>query len=167
MKIRRMTATDDRMAASRVFEESWKHAYRGIVPQAYLDSIPVGRWADKLDGIGWTTLVCVDEGRIVGTTCLCKSRLEKYADWGEIGAIYLLPEFMGKGYGKALIESAITELQSLGFQKIFLWVLEENSRARRFYEKMGFSLAGESMDLEIGGEVLREVRYIFEMEIIG
>jgi GNAT superfamily N-acetyltransferase len=161
-----MKPADDRMAVSRVFEESWKFAYRGIVPQAYLDSIPEGRWVNILDEPGWTTLICVDEGRIVGTTFFCRSRLESYADWGEIGAIYLLPEYMGKGYGKALIESAIAELNLLGFDKIYLWVLEENKRGRRFYEKMGFSFSGESMDIEIGGKVLREVRYVFETEIV-
>lgn len=75
-------------------------------------------------------------------------------------SLYLLPEYMGKGYGKRLLETAVKELGKLGYAEVFLWVLEENKRARRFYERFGFSPAGGFMDTEIGGRTLREVRYI-------
>ena len=39
MEIRLLRDSDDRVAVSRIYEESWKFAYKGIVPQAYLDSI--------------------------------------------------------------------------------------------------------------------------------
>ena len=42
MEIRHVKRTDDRYAISRIYEESRKFAYKGIVPQSYLDSIPVG-----------------------------------------------------------------------------------------------------------------------------
>lgn len=42
MEIRQIRQEDDRMAISHIYEESWKFAYRNIVPQSYLDSIPVG-----------------------------------------------------------------------------------------------------------------------------
>ena len=35
------------------------------------------------------------------------------------------------------------EIKSRGYDKISLWVLEENNRARSFYEKMGFVTDGE------------------------
>ncbi len=54
------------------------------------------------------------------------------------------------------------ELHKLGFQDIFLWVLEENSRARKFYEKCGFTSAGRSMEYEIGGKMLREMQYCYK-----
>lgn len=47
MEIRHIQKDDDRSAISRIYEESWKFAYRGIVPQEYLDSIPEGRWASS------------------------------------------------------------------------------------------------------------------------
>lgn len=159
MEIRRMAAADDRMAISKVFEESWKYAYRGIVPQSYLDSIPVGRWAGKMDDPERHTLVCVEDRRIVGIVSFCRSRLEAFADWGEISAIYVLPEYMGKGCGKALMEAALSELKGMGYHKVYLWVLEDNARGRRVYEKTGFSFAGESMEEPIGGKPLRLARY--------
>lgn len=44
-------------------------------------------------------------------------------------------------------------------QKILLWVLEDNGRARRFYEKHGFVCSEECKDEKIGGKKLREVMY--------
>ena len=49
MEIREILPSDDRRELSRIYEESWKSAYRGIIPQAYLDSIPEGRWAGALE----------------------------------------------------------------------------------------------------------------------
>ena len=57
MEIRPLRETDSRLEVSRIYEESWKVACRGIVPQAYLDGIPAGRWAEALDRAGWDTLV--------------------------------------------------------------------------------------------------------------
>ncbi len=162
MEIRAMTAADDRMSISRVYERSWKFAYRGIIPQDYLDSIPEGRWAPNLDREGWSTLVCVDGGEIVGTSSFCASRFDEFPGWGEIGSLYLLPEQIGKGRGRALMDAALAAQKAQGYKKVFLWVLEENARARKFYERYGFSAAGDVLDSYIGGKALREVRYVFE-----
>lgn len=161
MEIRYITPSDDRTAISEVYEESWKYAYKGIIPKDYLDSIPKGRWALNLDNPDMKTLVCVENGRIVGTSSFCKSRFEQFNGWGEVVSIYLLPDYMGKGYGKLLMESVITELERQGYGDVFLWVLEENIRARRFYEQFGFSLTEDYLDDNIGGKDLREVRYVY------
>ncbi len=95
MDIRYISAQDGRMAISKVYEESWKFAYKDIIPQAYLDSIPEGRWASNLDRQGWNTLLCVDNGRIVGNSSFCQSRIEQFRGWGEVVSIYLLPSYIG------------------------------------------------------------------------
>jgi len=162
MEIRYIAPTDDRMAVSKIYEESWKYAYRGIIPQYYLDSIPEGRWAPGLEQQGWNTLVCVDHGKMVGTSSFCESRFERFPGWGEVISIYLLPEYMGKGYGRLLLESVASELKKLGYQDLFLWVLERNHRARHFYERFGFSPTGDFLIQTIGGKDLREVRYMYQ-----
>ncbi len=163
MEIRRIRPDDSRMDISRIYEESWKSAYKGIVPQAYLDSIPNGHWAPHLDQPGWHTLICVDEGRAIGTTSFCESRFQQFPSWGEIISLYLLPEYAGQGYGKALLEAALCELKQLGFRDIFLWVLEENHHARLFYEKMGFNVSDAFLEDQIGGKPLREVQYTYRL----
>ncbi len=161
MEIRYITPTDDRMAISEIYEESWKYAYKGIIPQDFLNSIPKGRWLSNLDNPTWKTLICVDDGRIMGTSSFCRSRFEQFHDWGEIISIYLLPDYMGKGFGKTLMKFAISELKMQGYENIFLWVLEENIRARRFYEKIGFLPTDVFLDDNIGGKDLREIRYVY------
>ena len=52
-------------------------------------------------------------------------------------------------------------IKSLGYDKMLLWVLENNLRARRFYEKNGFICSDEYIDDNIGGKVLREVMYTY------
>lgn len=163
MEIRYITSADDRMAISKIYEESWKCAYKGIIPQQYLDSIPAGRWAAKADNPTQKTLLCIDDGKMVGTSSFCKSRFEQFCDWGEVVSIYFLPEYMGKGYGKILMESVVAELKRQGYENIFLWVLEENIRARHFYEQFGFTLTDDFMEDQIGGKDLREVRYIYSV----
>ncbi|MGN0413467.1 MAG: GNAT family N-acetyltransferase [Lachnospiraceae bacterium] len=163
MEIRYITSTDDRMIISKIYEESWKYAYKGIIPQHYLDSIPEGRWVSNIDNPLWKTLVCIDNGKIVGTSSFCKSRFVQFRDCGEIISIYLLPEYMGKGYGKVLMESIISELKKQGYKNLFLWVLEDNIRARHFYEQFGFLQADDFLEDNIGGKDLREVRYIYSV----
>ena len=52
MEIRPLRETESRLEVRRIYEESWKSAHRGIVPQAYLDGIPAGRWTEALDRPG-------------------------------------------------------------------------------------------------------------------
>lgn len=159
MEIRYINKEDNLLEISNIYESSWKFAYKGIIPQDYLDSIPKGRWANRREGMN--NLVLIENGIIIGTASFCKSRWEKYNDYGEIVSIYFLPDYMGKGYGNHLIKKCIEELKSLGFKKLLLWVLEDNLRARKFYEKNGFVCSGEYLSDNIGGKDLREVMYTY------
>ena len=161
MEIRYITPSDDRLAISKIYEESWKHAYKGIIPQEYLNSIPEGRWSKSFDIPGWKTLVCIVDGKYIGTSSFCKSRFEQFPDCGEIISIYFLPEYMGKGYGKKLLETSILELNKLGFDELFLWVLDDNITAKNFYEHLGFVQTEDYLDDTIGGKELRAVRFIY------
>ncbi len=163
MEVRYIDKTDDRSEVSRIYEESWRSAYKGIIPQSYLDSIPSGRWAAHADREGMHTLVAAEDNKLIGTASFCKSRFEKFADHGEIVSIYFLPEYIGKGHGKVLFEAVMNELRKLGFKDVFLWVLEGNARARAFYEKAGFSYSGEFLDDNIGGKDIRELQYCYKI----
>ena len=161
--IRFIDEKDDRNQISSVYEQSWKTSYRGIVPDDYLDSIPAGRWASKVDNPSWHTLVCLEDGQIIGTSSFCESRFDVFEGYGEIISIYLLPEYVGKGCGRQLMERALSELRKQGYTKAFLWVLEENNRARAFYEKMGFTISDKSIESNIGGKDLKEVSYTIDL----
>ncbi len=164
MKIRRLNDRDDRMALSRIYEKSWRFAYQGIIPQDYLDGIPAGRWAHAFDRPGTNTLVCEENRLLIGAVCLCRSRFNRWPEAGEIISIYFLPEWIGFGYGRQLMRSALDELKKQGFRTVFLWTLEDNVRARRFYERIGFICTGDIIEDCIGGKNLREIRYEITLE---
>jgi len=161
MEIRYINQGDNLLEISNIYENSWKFAYKGIIPQDYLDSIPKGRWANSINKTGMNNLVLIENGIILGTASFCKSRWEHHNDYGEIVSIYFLPEYMGKGYGGHLLKRCMEELKTFGFNKLLLWVLEDNMRARRFYEKNGFVCSDEYMNDNIGGKELREVMYTY------
>jgi ribosomal protein S18 acetylase RimI-like enzyme len=160
MEIRYLNENDDLFEISSIYENSWKYTYRGMIPQEYLDSIPSGRWAERIQKNGMKNLVMTENGKIIATAGFCRSRWEKYTDYGEIVSIYFLPEYIGKGCGRCLLEACMRELSMLGFNHVLLWVLDENRRARRFYEKNGFIPTDEYLDNIIGGKTIREIMYI-------
>lgn len=159
MEIRYINQNDNLLEISNIYESSWKYAYKDIIPQEYLDSIPNGQWANSIGKAGMNNLILIENGRIIGTASFCKSRWEKYSDYGEIVSIYFLPDYIGKGYGRLLLNKCIYELKQCGFSKVLLWVLEDNHRARKFYEKNGFICSEVFMNDNIGGRNVREVLY--------
>ena len=60
----------------------------------------------------------------------------------ELSKCYVLSDFHGAGVARALIEDGIARSRAHGFAAMWLGVNQENVRANRFYEKMGFRLAG-------------------------
>lgn len=163
MEIRLLNERDDRAEISRIYEESWKFAYKGMIPQEYLDSIPEGNWVKAVDRPDWNTLLMLEGEQIIGTSSYCRSRFDDWKDYGEIISIYFLPEYMGKGHGSALLQEAVDKLTEMGCRDILLWVLAENERARRFYEKSGFSASGAYLDDNIGGKPVREIQYVYHV----
>lgn len=160
MEIRYINSNDDLLEISGIYEKSWKFAYKGIIPQDYLDGIPTGHWAKSLNNNGMNNLLLIENSQIIGTACFGKSRWKKYSDYGEIVSIYFLPDYISKGYGKILLNKCVDELNKLGFHKILLWVLEDNHKARKFYEKNEFICSEEYLNDSIGGKELREVMYV-------
>lgn len=163
VEIRQLLPEDDRLAVSRIYAESWRHAYKGIVPQSFLDGLSEDNCGKNIDMEGRYNLVAVADGKLVGTSSYCRSRFPEYAEYGEIISIYFLPEYMGKGYGKKLLAAAVERLAEMGHRDVFLWVLEENHGARAFYERCGFFPSGERMTSEIGGKTLAELQYCYNL----
>jgi ribosomal protein S18 acetylase RimI-like enzyme len=164
MVIRR-ALTEDSHGIALVHVSSWQHAYRGIVPQTYLDQLSVAdrekRWVEILDRGGSETLVADAEGDVVGFISYGKSRRERAErEEGEIYSIYVSSSHWSTGVGRSLWEAALARLRELGFVRAIVWVLAANEKAIQFYERVGFTLCeGSETTVEIGGKELPEVRY--------
>jgi GNAT superfamily N-acetyltransferase len=61
---------------------------------------------------------------------------------GGLDGLYVVPEHWGTGVADRLHDAALDHCRSLGDGECRLWVLEENGRARRFYERRGWRLDG-------------------------
>ena len=162
MEIRLMAEQDDRTAVGGVYAASWKEAYRGILPQSSLDALRAERWSGCLDLPGRHNFLLLDGGQIVGVSAVSAARAQDMAGWGEVISLYLLPAYQGRGYGKALLTAALQHLGNLGFRQAYLWVLEENRRARRFYEAFGFRESGVVQEECVEHVRLQELRYVWE-----
>lgn len=163
MEIRTMQY-EDIDHVSRIYALSWKTAYRGIIPQAYLDGLADNRWSLILAESPFTSLVMLEDGEYIGTSSFAGARDGEMAGWGEIISIYLLPAYWGRGYGKILLDAAVSSLKQRGYTDIYLWVLAQNRQARGFYERNGFQFNGDTKTIEIGGKALWEMRYVRRIE---
>jgi len=105
-------------------------------------------WRELLESERVRVFVAEADGAVGGFVSAGPSRDRDLEGEGEIYAIYVQPELWGRGIGRALIDAAEQELRELGFAEAGLWVLEDNTRARRFYERRGWRENGESRVVE-------------------
>ena len=81
-------------------------------------------------------------------------------DSAEIYGIYVNPKYWGQGYGKSLIDKAVSEINNLDKHlKIVIWVMIKNNSARQFYEKIGFHLDIVTRISSRHGEEFEECKY--------
>jgi ribosomal protein S18 acetylase RimI-like enzyme len=161
---------DDAAAIASIHVRCWQHAYVGIVPQALLDGLDVGSrqamWERALGGDSperGATLVSEDEhGAVTGFVQVGASQGDD-ADLGVLYAIYLEPDVIGTGVGRALLTEAVERLRAAGFTRACLDVLPANERARRAYEAGGWRAEGDEFLVTHGEHVLPHQRYVLEL----
>jgi GNAT superfamily N-acetyltransferase len=161
---------NDIEAVSAVRVNGWKAAYAGLVPRAYLDRMSVAEDARKRremlarSGAQTANFVAERNGDVVGWASLSASRDDdRRPGDGELRAIYLQPGVIGTGVGKALMERSLAWLGEHEFERVTLWVLEGNTRARAFYEAWGFAPDGSSLLWQVEDVELPELRYCREL----
>lgn len=82
----------------------------------------------------------------------------------ELKQIYLMAEAYGTGIGKALFEDAVAEARAGGAKCLWLSVSDKNIRAQRFYQKLGFSVAGRGPDFHVGTDRLTSQILILDFD---
>lgn len=127
----------------------WDEAYAGLMPQQVIDerkaepmTAKVERWRTRLARPEGTTWVAEDAGALVGFVSAGPGR-DGSGDL-EVMALYIRSSHYDTGLGHRLLATAI------GDRPAYLWVLEGNARAIRFYERQGFALDGQVEDAPEG-----------------
>jgi GNAT superfamily N-acetyltransferase len=160
----RSARPEDAAAVAGVHVRSWQVAYRGLLPDAYLDGLrPEDRMGRYTFGstdpdAPWTT-VAVEAEVIRGFATTGPSRDADVADAGELLALYVEPGAWGSGIGRQLMAQSRAQLGRHGFTEGFLWVLVGNDRAQRFYGIDGWLPDGRRRTQEIWGVSVDEICY--------
>jgi len=167
MMVRRATP-DDASTLASLLAASWQAAYRGIVPDAYMDGVDATRWfqrlKDSLSEGSEEMHVAEIAGATVGLVAFgpCRDPDVHHEMTGEIRRIYVLPDYWRRGIGRTLCRYAEEALRRGGFRTCVLWVLVGNVRGRRFYEALGYATDGATKAVELGAS-LQSVRLYREL----
>jgi ribosomal protein S18 acetylase RimI-like enzyme len=150
---------------SHVFSVTFGHSVSPHELQAYLDeSYSLAATEAELSSPSKDMIVAVDrssqtagsEARIVGFALLTRGSsepcIEHLQNTVELQRIYVHPDCHGKGVGRLLADRLEDMAREQGFEYMWLGVWEENHKAMKVYEKLGYERVGDH-DFVIGGVV--------------
>jgi ribosomal protein S18 acetylase RimI-like enzyme len=159
----------DATAIGMAHVRAWQAAYRGVMPDEYLDALNTedraAMWRDRIARVDLPPLLVAEvEGAVVGFAVSGRERPSPDArDAGELYAMNLDPEHWGKGIGRSLLRHAMEAMRSAGHTQAILWVAPQNVRARSLYESGGWRADGAVAEEELLGVTVTEMRYRTEL----
>ena len=155
--IKKMETEEEIRGKAYVHWKAWQEAYPGLIDQEYLDRLTLEvcektayRWLDNI-------LIDKDGEHVIGFAGYGPCRNDDLKNAGELFALYILKEYYGKGVSDQLMDAVLEELKK--YPVTAVWVLKENKRAIRFYERRGFRKDGTIEALQLGAPVT-EIRMI-------
>ena len=179
MVVIRAGSAADAAQVAAVQREGWFAAYEGIIPGEIIDRVTAPdegvRVRQSFRTRPWQRMIVAvadrEDAGIVGYASFGPQTDVLSAPWphplstdgedgrvAELYALYVRPASWSTGTGHALMDRVLARSVAAGYSSITLWVLRDNRRARRFYERAGFAPDGASNVLTGLGDV-RELRY--------
>jgi GNAT superfamily N-acetyltransferase len=150
----RVAEPADCRGIAEVHVRTWRAAYQHAFAPELLEGLSVDeretQWRQRIEeeAAVWVAQML---GRVVGFASVGPSRTEEGV--GELYAIYVLPEAWGSGAAHELMGAVKAWFASEGYSTAMLWVLADNPRARRFYERQGWSAEGMRIEAMHGVEI--------------
>lgn len=161
-KVRRAIIADTKSLAN-IIVESWKSAYSNIIPEdeiaKFLDKQRRQQQFERFIKDEEIVLIGFYDEIPCGLVFANKDNDEQLKECGSIYSIYLLEEYWGKGLATKLMDVVISILKEDGCKQVSLWVYEVNVRARKFYEKCGFTFDGNKKHSRFSNKPI-ELRYV-------
>ena len=144
VKIRKAIPGDEQVLAY-IQTESWKAAFVDILSPEELERCTNLQKAEQmyhnvLRREGCNMAIELVDGHPHCIAAWGTNRFDLGDTVAELICIHSLQNNWAKGYGSAMMEYVLAQLQQANYKSVILWVFEENSRARKFYEKHGFEL---------------------------
>ena len=165
MQVRVATA-EDAEAIGLVRVAAWRAAYRGFMPDAFLDSLDPGQ---NLEGLKTVLMsaeppfqlqVAEKQGTVVAFTIHGPPRYVACPKTLELWALNVLPECWRQGVGRFLVRQVLNAARDAALTSVELWCIAGNAPALALYESMGFVPTGERRTTSgLTGHPLHEVAY--------
>ncbi|MDE5414269.1 GNAT family N-acetyltransferase [Alkalihalobacterium chitinilyticum] len=151
---------DDTKQVQEVAKKTWNATYEGIIPLEVQDDFLNAAYNDERmkQRLERSFLFVAEfDGRVVGFANFSPVR-----DNGkvELAAIYLYPEYQGKGIGSALLQQGIKDLD--GIKEIYINVEKDNKIGKAFYDAKSFKVVKE-FDEDFDGHILKTVRMVLKV----
>lgn len=175
----RAATREDADAITDVQVAAWRRGYAHVLPQSLLfaddfDAVRRTFWTSWRFAPGHRVAVAVertddddtDDEHVVGFSSYGpeRERARGFTGRGEIWAFYLHPHAWGGGAATELMSYTELRLCAEGFESAVLWVLDDNPRARAFYEKLGWATSGMTAHFHGDGNLrVPEVEYRKEL----
>ncbi len=168
----RLADSADAESVAALHIASWQSAYRRLLPDDFLASLDLSlrtsAWRESMRHSGMHVVL----REVVGSGLVAFCAIAPSRDSGalpstwEIWNLHAAPTAQGKGYGAQLFDAAVEIARTASAEALTLWVVDENSDARRFYERHGMSLDGLRQTHELAPNVsLNEVRYRLALDV--
>jgi ribosomal protein S18 acetylase RimI-like enzyme len=162
----RPATRDDIEPIATLHADSWRRHYRGAFSDRFLDgdvgADRLAAWTDRLTNPrpDHRTIVADHGGRVVGFSHVA---VDDDPTWGAlVDNLHVTHDLKGQGIGTRLMaESAAVVVERAPTSGLYLWVLEQNRAAQRFYESLGGTYAGRQPDDEPGGGTVIGLRYVW------
>jgi GNAT superfamily N-acetyltransferase len=111
-------------------------------------------WLDMLASREAEVLIAEEDGHALGLVSVFPAN-------GLLERLFVRPERWGSGLAASLHDLALERIRAAGVGECWLWVLEENHRARAFYERRGWRPSGETRRTHFPPQP-RALRYVRE-----
>jgi hypothetical protein len=133
----------DALAIAHLHAESWRSAYRGMLSDDYLDNrahperaaLWPTRFAEK-EQKPFFAILAESDKQLVGFACVFPNDHPIFGSF--LDNLHVLPHLVGQGIGRQLLTEVARRLAADRIAGgLYLWVIEQNIRARRFYKSAG------------------------------
>lgn len=146
----RNARTGEEQSIANVIINTWRAAYRGIIPDRFLDALTTGKhealFKENIKSAPENIFVLENhEQQIVGMVFGGSDRSGAFDC--ELVAIYILPDYQKRGYGKKLFKALIERYKKQTYKSMLIWTFKDN-KDQEFYKKLG-------------GVVSKEMSYTF------
>lgn len=160
----------DAAAIAALQVRSWQRAYRGLVPDEFLDGLADDSWLERWRNSlgrpprqGVHQIVATVDGTAVTIGGAGPALEPTHELTGQLYVLYTDPAHWGAGHGSAVLERIHRRLAADGHERAQLWVAAGNDRSIGFYEHHGWSRDGTTQREEVAGATFDEVRMVRDL----